>query len=197
MTLGAVLVVLMSLHYFAFNPNTYFESQRAVYEAHVVGLMLHISGMVLALALGPFQFLRSFRAKHLRLHRTTGKVYLVGATIGALGGLYMSFYSVAEVASGLGFGLLAIAVLIATTRAYLLIREGRVEEHREWMTRSFALILAAVTLRIYVPLLEIGLSEYDAFAVVAWLCWIPNLVVAQWLIRSQRVHPEPALSTTS
>ena len=195
MTLGALLVVLMSLPYFTFNSEVYFESQRAVYEAHVVGLMLHISGMILALSLGPFQFLRFLRSRNVRLHRTLGKVYLTGALVGALGGLYMSFYSVAGAASGVGFAVLAIAVLITGGRAYQLIRAGRVQEHREWMTRNYALILGAVMLRIYVPLLEIGISERDAFIIVSWASWVPNLLVAELMIRGGiRSHPEVKLA---
>jgi uncharacterized membrane protein len=195
MTLGAALVVLTSLRYFTFNSEAYFETQRAVYESHVVGLMLHIGAMIVALTLGPLQFVRSLRNQRPGLHRTLGKIYLVGAVVGAFGGLYMSFHSLAGAESGVGFAFLAIAVLITATRAYQLIREGRVQEHREWMTRNYALILAAVALRIYVPLLEIGVSERDAFIIVSWACWVPNLLVAELMIRGGiRSHPEVKLA---
>ena len=186
MTLGALVVILFSLRYFTFNSEVYVESQRAVYEAHVVGLMLHITGMVFALALGPFQFLRSLRNRHRSLHRTMGKVYIACALVGGLGGLYMSFYSIADIWSGVGFGLLAVGVLISTSQAYVSIRNRQIDEHREWMTRSFALILAAVTLRIYAPVLQIWVSEYTTFAIVGFLSWVPNILVAEWMIRRQR-----------
>ncbi len=51
------------------------------------------------------------------------------------------------------------------------------------MTRSYALTLAAVTLRIWLPMSQVaGIPFADAYQVVAWLCWVPNLVVAEWLI---------------
>ena len=66
------------------------------------------------------------------------------------------------------------------------------QSHREWMVRSYALILAAVTLRIYAPFLEGSLGEQDGYALVAWVSWVPNLVAAEWLIRrSYRRRPEP------
>ena len=59
------------------------------------------------------------------------------------------------------------------------------------MTRSYALILAAVTLRVYVAPLEGAFGEHDGYAIVAWACWVPNLVFAEWFIRSRlRRHPE-------
>jgi hypothetical protein len=54
--------------------------------------------------------------------------------------------------------------------------------------RSYALTLAAVTLRIYLPLshaLEIGFE--DAYRLVSWLCWVPNLVIVEvWLLAGTR-----------
>ena len=55
------------------------------------------------------------------------------------------------------------------------------------MTRSFSLAFAAVTLRVYIPVSQIaGLDYTDSYRVIAWLCWVPNLLVAELLIRSAR-----------
>jgi hypothetical protein len=46
---------------------------------------------------------------------------------------------------------------------------------------------AAVMLRIYIPLSQIaGLDYAEAYPAIAWLCWVPNLLVAQLLVRSAR-----------
>jgi Predicted membrane protein (DUF2306) len=52
------------------------------------------------------------------------------------------------------------------------------------MYRSYALTLAAVALRIYMPLsFALGIGFEDAYQVVSWLCWVPNLVfVEAWLL---------------
>jgi hypothetical protein len=58
--------------------------------------------------------------------------------------------------------------------------------HRRWMIRSYALTLAAVTLRLYLPLsASLGIPFATAYPAIAWLCWIPNLAAAQWVIRSR------------
>ncbi|MEQ1730362.1 MAG: DUF2306 domain-containing protein [Vicinamibacterales bacterium] len=50
------------------------------------------------------------------------------------------------------------------------------------MIRSFALTYAAVTLRLYVPLSMAAGVPFDvAYPVIAWACWVPNLLVAEWL----------------
>ena len=183
MTALLVLLVLWSLRYFLFGAEAYFPRQKELYEVQTAGILIHIGGMMVAAALGPFQFLRALRDRHLKVHRAIGRLYLGGALVGGLGGLYMAQYSASGIVSDAGFGLLAVTLLLTTGMAFLKIKQGAVQEHREWMTRSFALILAAVTLRIYVPILEGVLGEHDGYAAVAWLCWIPNLLVAEWLIR--------------
>lgn len=58
------------------------------------------------------------------------------------------------------------------------------------MTRSFALTLAAVTLRIYLPLLASQMSFLTAYLIVSWVCWVPNLLAAEWLVatRGSRIN---------
>jgi uncharacterized membrane protein len=188
---GAVLMTLLAARYYSFDPEAYFPRQRQVYEAKTVGLMVHISGMIVAVLAGPFQFLRRLRERHFGFHRMLGKLYIAGAIVGGLGGLYMAQFSASGTPSDLGFALLALGVLLTTTIAFVRIRSGMVQSHREWMTRSYALIFAAITLRLYLPLLEGAFGEHDGYAIVAWACWLPNLAFAEWLIRARlRVHPE-------
>jgi hypothetical protein len=59
------------------------------------------------------------------------------------------------------------------------------------MIRSFALTFAAVTLRLYLPASQIaGMPFPAAYSAIAWLCWVPNLLVAEWFIRAASVAPE-------
>jgi hypothetical protein len=72
--------------------------------------------------------------------------------------------------------------------AFIRIRVRDLVSHREWMIRSFALTLAAVTLRIYLPVsLLSGVEFLDAYPVIAWACWVPNLLIAEAVIRAGRV----------
>ncbi len=53
------------------------------------------------------------------------------------------------------------------------------------MVRSLALTFAAVSLRLgLIGFPALGLLSYaDGYRVSAWLCWIPNLLVAEWWLR--------------
>ena len=57
----AALMLLIASRYLALNPENYFPQQKAVYMAHTAGLLLHIIGAMLAIILGPFQFIARIR----------------------------------------------------------------------------------------------------------------------------------------
>lgn len=158
---------------------------RAAFESHAVGIHTHIFASALALVLGPLQFWARLRAERPGLHRWLGRVYLgVGVAVGGAAGLYMSWYAFGGLVARLGFAGLAVAWLYTGARAYAAARGRDFAAHRRWMIRNFALTFAAVTLRLYLPpVFVFGLSFATAYAAIAWLCWVPNLVVAEWLVK--------------
>ncbi|MEQ1658980.1 MAG: DUF2306 domain-containing protein [Hylemonella sp.] len=162
---------------------------RATFEAQRIGIYAHVFAALFTLALGPFQFSARLRAARPVLHRWMGRLYLgVGVLVGGLAGLYMAFFAYGGWVSSLGFGLLALAWLYTGLRAYRAIRAGKVMEHRRWMVRNFALTFAAVTLRLWLPASIVAGVPFElAYPVIAWLCWIPNLLVAERMLR-----PAPA-----
>ena len=147
-----------------------------------LAVVCHFAGGGMALALGAFQLNASLRSRRLQLHRVIGRVYVASVIVGGVSGLRMAIASQGGVVAHLGFGLLAVAWVATTTRGFLRIRAGDDVDHRAWMIRSYSLTFAAVTLRIYVPLsLAVGVPFPIAYPAIAWLCWVPNLVVAEWI----------------
>lgn len=157
-------------------------------------LYAHIVGGAVALVAGPLQFWRGLRTRLPRLHRWTGRVYLAGVGVGGLAGLVIAPSSPAGYVGLFGFGTLAVLWLLTAWRAYRAIRRGDVPSHRAWMIRNYALTYAAVTLRLWLPLLLLtplvlgqpwgfDTAFADAYAAVPFLSWLPNLVVAERLIR--------------
>jgi len=148
---------------------------------HPVGIYAHVFASLVALSLAPFQFSSRLRSARPRVHRLMGRAYLgIGVVVGGLAGLYMSIFAFGGVTAKLGFACLAVIWLYTGVRAYRAIRRGAVQEHRSWMVRNVSLTLAAVTLRIYLPSSMLaGIPFEVAYPVIAWLCWMPNLVVAE------------------
>jgi uncharacterized membrane protein len=149
---------------------------------------LHVFGAATALLLGPLQFWPRLRAQRPALHRWLGRTYLaLGVGVGGVSGWVLALNAYGGGWSRAGFSALALLWLATGALALLSIRQGDVPGHRRWMTRNFALTLAAVALRLYLPAAIVGgLSLALAYPVVAWLCWVPNLLAAEWLLRRGR-----------
>jgi uncharacterized membrane protein len=159
---------------------------RASFEANRVAVYAHVFAAAVALALGPFQFFPNLRARHAPLHGAFGRLYLgAGVLVGGLSGLYLAFHAFGGPVARLGFGGLAAGWLVTGALAYRAIRAGDTAAHRRWMVRNFALSFAAVMLRLYVPGAVVsGVAFESAYPAIAWLCWVPNLVVAElWFVR--------------
>ncbi|MCC7020226.1 MAG: DUF2306 domain-containing protein [Ardenticatenales bacterium] len=156
---------------------------RATFEAHRIGLYAHVFGAVFALALGPAQFSSWLHGRYLAVHRWTGRLYLgLGVLVGGSAGLYMAFHAFGGPVARAGFACLAVAWLASGLLAYRAIRGGDEPAHRRWMIRNFSLTFAAVTLRLWLPAaMAAGVPFATAYPVIAWLCWAPNVAVAEAL----------------
>ncbi len=149
-------------------------------------LYVHLIFGSLALIIGPFMFIEKLRQKYLNQHKFFGRVYLTGILLGGLSGVYLAFYSTGGTIAQFGFGFLSVFWLISGYLAYRNIREKKVKTHRVWMIRNFSLTLAAVTLRIWLPLLLVlfGIEQYESvYMAVSWLAWVPNIIAAEIYIR--------------
>ncbi len=150
-----------------------------------VGFYTHIFLGALALLIGWSQFSKKWRLKNIKLHRTIGKIYVVAALLSGLAGLYIAFYATGGIETKLGFGILAVLWLTTTTVAFISIKNKKIIAHQKWMIRSYALCFAAVTLRLWMPILPavFNLKFIESYSIISWLCWVPNLIFAEILIR--------------
>jgi uncharacterized membrane protein len=145
-----------------------------------LAVALHLAGGGVALALGAFQLNTALRSRKIQLHRIVGRIYVVSVLVGGVSGLRLAIASQGGMTAHVGFGVLACSWLFTTVRGFVRIRAGADIDHRAWMIRSYSLTFAAVTLRIYIPLsLAAGVPFEIGYPAIAWLCWVPNIIVAE------------------
>lgn len=151
-------------------------------------LFVHAGFAATAMLTGPFQFLPRLRARWPKVHRWTGRIYVAACLMGGSAGLLLATGSTAGPIARAGFGALAVCWIAATGMAWREALNGRFDAHRRWMIRSFAMTFAAVTLRIYLPIVQIAhLPFIEWYRAIAWLAWVPNLAVAElYIARSRR-----------
>ncbi|WP_106396814.1 DUF2306 domain-containing protein [Actinocorallia populi] len=152
---------------------------RAVFYVHVVG-----GG--LALLLSPLQLSSRLRARTPKVHRACGRIVLSAIVLAGFAGLLMAPFNLAGPVGTAGFGSLALLWVGFAAAAYVTIRRRDVAAHRRWAVRLFALTYAGVTLRLWLIVLmalQPGTGPEAAFdrayLLVPFLCWVPNLLVAE------------------
>ncbi|MCJ7466587.1 MAG: DUF2306 domain-containing protein [Maribacter sp.] len=151
-----------------------------------IGFYGHILFGGLALLIGWVQFSKKLRNANLSRHRIIGKIYIIAAIISGSCGIYIGFFATGGIISSLGFISLGLIWLYTTIKAYLAIRKRDLQLHEGMMIYSYAACFAAVTLRIWLPLLSLALGDFvTAYRIVAWLCWIPNMIFAFFWVRKK------------
>jgi uncharacterized membrane protein YozB (DUF420 family) len=147
-------------------------------------LLIHVAAAAIALLVGPLQLLSQGRKSRPAWHRLSGRFYAVGCVVGGLSGFMLALGTSTGLSSTLGFGLLAIAWIYTTAQGWRYAVQRDFTRHRAWMIRSFALTCAAVTLRLYLPIIELlHLPFDDSYRAISFLCWVPNLLVAEAYLR--------------
>ncbi|SMF36347.1 Predicted membrane protein [Priestia filamentosa] len=107
---------------------------------------------------------------------------MVGILFEDLSGLYLACYATGGLIAKLGFGFLSLLWLQSAYKALRMIRQRNISAHYHWMIRNYSLTFAAITLRLWLPLFMMlfGLVNFEvSYAIIAWLAWVPNLIVGE------------------
>lgn len=140
----------------------------------------------IALLIGWIQFNKKFRNQNLKLHKIIGKIYVVCCLLSAIAGFYIALHATGGISPKLGFLCMAIFWFLSTYFAFTAIKKGNIIKHQKLMIYSYAACFSAVTLRVWLPILTATLGGFlPAYRIVAWLSWIPNLIVAYFIIQYQ------------
>ena len=184
--LVGILIVLTSFAYFPPKFSSGFLQGREgyFYSWYAVAFYLHVISSPLALFLGMLQSIENVRKSNPNFHRSVGYAYvLIVLGFATPSGLAMSIKADGGGVAVVGFVALAIATGCATWRGFSAAKHGRFVKHRQWMTRSYLLICSAVLLRFLATLtnqFELNIN----YAAMAWLSWLPSLMIYEVLIRS-------------
>lgn len=182
----------LTIPYFSFRYDISFllTKQSVLHNIHWrIAFYFHIAFSLIVLFTGAFQFIKVDSMRIKKVHRSLGKIYVFTVLIvSAPSGLIMAFYANGGIIAKISFVITAILWWIFTFRAFRFIIKKEIALHQKNMLRSYALTLSAITLRIYVLVLPYFIHLYgkEMYATVAWLSWIPNLIVTETLICNKK-----------
>lgn len=186
-----VLMVNITIPYFAFDDKVAFLriKQWIIHnEIWKTAFYVHVITSCFCLIAGFTQFSNSLLQKRPKLHRSIGWVYVVTVLLlSGPSGFIMSLYANGGIISQTAFILLSLLWIFFTYMGFASVLKGDFSAHRKFMIRSYALTLSALTLRAWKLIIVLAFrpQPMDVYMLVAWLGWIPNILIAEWYIRSK------------
>jgi hypothetical protein len=100
----------------------------------------------------------------------------------------------------MGMAALGLAWIITTGLAVIAICRCVVQQHKEWMIRSYAVTFAFVIFRAIVEVLEVaGIgTTTEKLTLASWLCWSIPLLITESILQGRKMfRPASAPSQTS
>ena len=146
---------------------------------------IHIVSSLWVMGIGISQFIPSFLKKYSNLHQTLGKIYVFSVLfLAAPSGLGLAIYANGGLPAKVGFSLQCVVWWLTTWAAWREIQKKRWQTHIEWMMRSYAVTLAAMSLRVgsYALVFFFHTKPIETYLTVAWLSWVGNLAIVEGLI---------------
>lgn len=153
-----------------------------------------------ALILGPMQFSETLRRRYIKLHRFVGWVYVSGALLAAPLGVFIQYRFDERAGDSRGFTIATVvdALLWMTTTgiALFFVLRGKVNLHRQWMTRSYAVALVFLEVRVISGIT--GWDSHAATEAIVWTCVGLSLLVGDIAVHWQDLRaPRPAPKTAA
>ena len=161
----------------------------ARYGSRGVWVLIHISTGAVALLTGPVQLWLGISRRAVRVHRRLGLAYVTSVAVSSVAAFYLAAHTTLGWGFGAGITGLGIAWLVTTTLAIAAILRGLVEQHREWMIRSYTVTFAFVTFRaLWTALQAAGIgTQNEQLAVASWFCWAVPLLIVEAVIQGRKI----------
>jgi uncharacterized membrane protein len=151
---------------------------------------VHVFSAIFALFAGFTQFSNVVLKEHRNVHRFIGKLYAYDMLIiNFPAAMIMAVYANGLLPSKTAFVILDCLWFWFTYKAVIEIKRKNVIAHKQFMMRSYALTLSAITLRSWKIIISgfVTIDPVHLYMIDAWMGFVPNLLFVEWLIRRKRV----------
>lgn len=146
---------------------------------------IHITSSVLVIGGGIFQFFPKILRGYPKVHHLIGKVYIGSVLLlAAPSGLVLAAYANGGLAARVGFILQCVVWWLTTYAAWHEVMKKQYVRHTEMMLRSYAITIAAMSLRTesYFLVYTFGTKPIETYLTVTWLSWVGNLLIVETFI---------------
>jgi len=157
-------------------------------------LYAHVLAGALALLLGPGQFWLGLNRRTSTVHRTMGVMYVLSVGVGGAAAFYLAAHNDFSWVFGLGLASMSTVWIVSTALATIAICLRQVDQHREWMIRSYTVTFSFVTFRVLYEMLdalEVG-TMVERMTAASWLAWAMPLFITELIMQSRKIFAKRA-----
>ena len=159
------------------------------FEGRTFWIWTHVATGTVALLTGPILIWLGLKRKRMGLHRPLGFVYLAAVALSSLAAFYLAATTGVSWVFGMGLAGLGVAWIITSGMAFVAIQRRLIEQHQEWMVRSYVTTFGFVTFRLLVGILivmDVG-TQVEQLSAAAWFCWAGPLLITEAIIQGRKV----------
>jgi hypothetical protein len=191
---AAAAVAAWFLYGFALNYLGGDPGRFGIYFPRREWLTTHILAGCAAILLGPLQLWLGFNRGHSIYHRIFGIAYVTAVGCGGVAAFYLAFHTDFGWVFGMGFTSMGLAWVVTTALATISICRRLVEQHREWMIRSYVVTFSFVTFRVLTIVFEMikAGTLVERMSAASWLAWSVPLLITETILQGQKIFATTA-----
>jgi hypothetical protein len=152
-------------------------------------LTMHFLAGSAAILLGPLQFWLGLNRRNKILHRVFGVGYVTAVGLSSSTAFYLANHTDFGFVFGMGFTAMAVAWVLTTGLATISICRGMVEQHLEWMVRSYVVTFSFVTFRMLTLMFEMFRTGtiVERMSAASWFAWSVPLMMTEVILQGRKV----------
>jgi hypothetical protein len=163
--------------------------------AATAGIGLHFAAGAVLLIAGPIQLIGAVRERFPAFHRWTGRIYVASAILAGAGGLtHIAFdRTIGGPVMDVGFAIYGVLMVVCGVETLRHAMVRRIDVHRAWAIRLFALAIGSWLYRVEYGLWEVFTGSightrtFDGWFdyIMDFFFFVPNLIIAELFIRAR------------
>jgi uncharacterized membrane protein len=183
------LIALWFIYGFVFSYLGGEPGRFGIYAPRRQWLTMHILAGSVAILLGPLQFWLGLNRRTATLHRVLGVFYVVAVGISGSAAFYLGFHTDFGWVFGTGMIGMGCAWIMTTSLATISICRRMVEQHREWMIRSYVVTFGFVTFRVLTMVFEMlrAGTLVERMAAASWFAWSVPLLITETILQGRKI----------
>ncbi len=179
------LMILITIQYIPIRFDVAFlnvKEEAIQHKYYQIAFFSHVFTSIFVLLSGIPQFSETIRNRYPKIHQVLGKIYVfLILFVASPSGLIMGFHGNGGTLSIIAFIFQAVLWFVFTLMAFEYAKQRKWQKHKDFMLRSFALTLSAITLRLlkWIIVSTLAPPPMDTYRFVSWAGWAVNLILVE------------------